>query len=296
MIWFKTYRDGKHNYNQRLSNFIIDLKCDSVDKIAPIEAGIKAVFNITKKYPPPYDLLVSGGVDSQTMIWVWLQSGIPFNVVHYSYQEENQHDTENIIKFCQTLNIDLQIYNFDAREFITNKELFDYAERYDCASPHILTYMKLVEHHENTVVMSGNYFQYGSCGINYTIFGLDRFSKIQKNNFIPFFLISTPELAYSFTNMNEEILSKIDKVGDYDYTTKCLCYEQIGIPIIPQTHKVTGFEKIKTSFDNTHVDPKLKIKYASMPSKRPFDLLYRYALFDRIGLYSDKTILLHNSF
>lgn len=50
--------------------------------------------------------------------------------------------------------------------------------------------------------MAGNFVQPQAAGINWTIYGLERFSQLDKPNFIPFFLLSTPRLAYSFYDLD----------------------------------------------------------------------------------------------
>ena len=76
---------------------------------------------------------------------------------------------------------------------------------------------------------------------------------------IPFFLLHTPDLAYSFINN-----------------------KQLDPDIFPLTctpvRKFNGFEKIKEYYDkySKRVTTQHKLKSACYPSSRVFDLLFRY--------------------
>lgn len=289
--WWSTRWKSSPHKNEKMNGLELDLRAD-FEKLSPIQAALDAVDKIVKKYPPPYHLYASGGIDSQVMILAWKKSGNPFSVIHYSYNTENKHDTQTLIKFCNNQKIKFEIRFFDARKFITSSELITYAKKYDCASPQILTYIKITEKNPATVIMSGNYIDSKSNGINYTILGLDRFRQLTKRNFVPFFLMSTPNLAYAFRS--PEIFARTNNKELNSYEIKCFCYRSQGFDIIPQSQKFTGFEQIKESFDGKPVDFQLKLKYSYKPSNRPFDFLYRYALHEIIGDYSEEVTLLCN--
>ena len=81
------------------------------------------------------------------------------------------------------------------------------------------------------------------------------------------------------------------------YEKKIQFYTSLNIPIIPQLKKQTGFEVIKDYYDTRKdlvVPPKMRIKYASMPSKRKFDLLFRYMLMEKIK-YVDQVIYIRSN-
>jgi hypothetical protein len=297
-MWIKYFRKDIPNINIRLNPLIIDLQCEiDLSKITPIVAAIDAVNKIVKNYPPPYTLLVSGGVDSQVMALAWKHSGHPFKMVHYVYGEHSIAEDRTTLKiFCDKHNLICEYRNFDILSFIQSNELIQTAIKYDCSSPQILTYIKFIEQHSETVLLSGNNITALTCGLNYTILALDRFSKI-KTNVIPFFLLSTPDLAYAFYN-NDNIASGIlinqSNNGNFNgYESKCLAYELSGFDIVRQDKKYTGFEQIKIYFDNHYIADSLKMKYGSFASKRPFDFNFRYRLYDTIGPYSEAVELIY---
>lgn len=284
--------------NKNVRQNILQITAPRPEKLVkPSIAAADAIHDIVKKYPPPYNLLVSGGVDSQCMILAWIRSGVDFTITHYSYEGENSQDTDSLIMFCDMYSITVTVKTFNVRKFITSDEYVQLAKKYDCSSPHILTYIKLASLHDETVIMSGNFATQGgngiSLGLNYTILGMDRYRKLTKNNFVPFFLLHTPDLAYSFYDIdvyNQNFAVSKD-VKNVEYYSKCKTYNECGFGVLPQFSKYTGFENIRNSFDSLTVPAKLKLKYKSENSNRPFDYLFRYALYDHIGKYSERTVI-----
>ena len=103
--------------------------------------------------------------------------------------------------------------------------------------------------------------------------------------FIPFFFCSTPSITF-LTNYIEDS-TILNSQNTYD--VKCSIMNQLGVDLIKQPIKYTGFEKIKELFDDVRVPAYLKIKYKNHDSRRPFDLLYRHSLYDHITLYNATT-------
>lgn len=252
----------------------------SVHKIEPLVAALSAIKDITDKYPPPYTLMLSGGVDSQAMLYAWIQSGIKFNICSVTYNSIfNYHDLKNLIKVMNLLKIKINFIDIDALSFFEN-ELKNYALKYECTSPQICLYMKFSEKiKEGTVIFSGNFLEIARPSINYTIFGLHRYALKTNKNLIPFFFLQTPELAYSLMpyykiNTEKYYLGILNL-----YEIKVNSLKEGGFPVIPQKTRFSGFEVIKDYFDSNYtIEPLQKLKYANYPSKRVFDLKYRYPL------------------
>lgn len=286
MSWFKVYREDTPNKNDRLNALTIDLTTDEDLSGPPLEAALSAVRQIAKDYPGPYTVFLSGGVDSQAMALAWKMSGVPFRAVHYTYGT-NSVDSQFAIDFCVKNKIDLDVLCFDAKSFIQSSELQTLAKKYDTTSPHILTYIKLLEQHSETCILAGNFIDGWSAGINWTILALDRYAQENKN-VVPFFFLYTPQLSYAFLN---SYLKHLDSRVGEEYAAKIAALQDAGFDVLAQDNKLTGFEEIKESFDAVTVDARTRLKWANRPSKRPFDLLFRYSLFDVIGKYSEVTRL-----
>jgi hypothetical protein len=252
-----------------------DALCFSINKpnhnTTAIDAGINAVRKITETYRGPYFLMCSGGVDSQAMIWAWLLSGVPFEVISIQYWSDNiffnDYDLECLDEFSAAHKFRINYKTFDLIPFLEN-ELTEVALNNDCDSPQINTYIKMTDLVDNgTILFSGNILSsVNSPPVNYTLLGLHRFALRlpPTRQIIPFFFLHDPILATSFTPVDKAPMSYI--------------YQNSGYPVIPQPAKFNGFEKIKKYYDKyiTRVLPLDRLKFSSKASSRAFDLLFRY--------------------
>lgn len=293
--WYTTRFADKPNANHRLNPLIVDFSTEESLGGWALDNAVAAVHRIVEQHAGPYTLLASGGIDSQAMILAWKESGIPFSVVHYNYGT-NIEDIESLMRFCCSYGIPASVRFFEAQQFIESPQLIELAKRYDCNSPQILTYIRFTQQHPETCIMAGNYIGLQGGAFNWTILGLQRFADLDKPNFVPFFFLSTPQLAYSF--LEQELVNKRTMLPAHsEYAIRVKTYQDCGFRVIAQSAKRTGFEAIKQSYDAAKVPARVKLKWAHQPSKRPFDLLYRYSLLDHIpdGQYTDTFKLVHPS-
>jgi hypothetical protein len=246
-----------------------------------LSAAIEAVNNIIDNYPAPYNLLVSGGIDSQAMLYAWKMSGHPFNAISFRYNQNlNWHDIKTLPDFCVKENIAYQFVDFDYFSFLEN-EYDAIAKKYQCSSPQIAMHIKMAMLLPGTRVFSGNSLLPNSASLSYAILGIYRYSLTDEGkNTIPYFFLHTPELAYSFncnnyfSNYDYSMLS-----NNTNYLIKTIEYQTAGFPVIAQEKKFTGFEKIKDHYDSHRYvlkDFKNRMKWHNKPSHRPFDWLFRY--------------------
>lgn len=292
--WVDLYRKKMPNKNPRMNSLILSLPNSPEINDSPMDIAIKTCHDIRSEHKGPYTLLVSGGVDSQAMILAWKNSGIPFRAVHYSYMNLNNEDTQTLHQFSIKHQIPIELKMFDVLAYFKSNEYTKDASDYDCISPHILSYIKFTSKHRETCIMSGNFILSGNAGLNWTILGLHRFQSSKKSNFVPFFFFHNPQIASCFDGKAFLDNSIGPIITDKEwYILKCRIFKNAGFDIVPQKSKLTGFETIKKMYDTYDVPSKLRIKYAHMPSKRPFDLILRYKLFSDLplGPYSDITEL-----
>lgn len=288
MKWIKTGW-GK-NYSPIMSKnslFYVNFSEIKISDRHIVDVATEAIKRISEEYPAPYYLMASGGVDSQTMIWLWKQSGVPHEVVSFKYVHNdvvyNSHDLDQLNEFSAKHNIPVTYKYFDPINFFET-EFPVYATKFQCTSPQICTHMKISEHlSEGTVIFSG---EFGGHNIyTYTIFGLKRYADITKRSMIPFFYLHDAELA--------GVIKKYDTITTVNsgYLHKVASIHNAGIPVIPQAEKYTGFEKIKDFYDEQsyRVSVRDRIQYSTMSSKRVFDILFRYKLTDTIK-YKDNMV------
>jgi len=243
-----------------------------------LEIAHSTIAEIIKKYPPPYTLCISGGVDSQAMLYAWHTSGVPYQTCSVRYNNDlNDHDLITLRQFSERENIKINYIDFDVLAFLEN-EYIEYVHRYRCGSPHFCTYMKFSEIiEEGTVLFSGT--PVDPTRLLSNLFGtnelsLYRYAKLKQRHMIGYFFLETKDIAWSLNK--PETFTEISK-GCINRAKIELLWHS-GYPVIPQWDKITGFEKIKDYYDinmKDRVTAKDRLARGFNGSTRVFDLLLR---------------------
>lgn len=269
----------------------IDKQHLSTEKSNGLRKALDIIKNIDcNDYPKPFILLCSGGVDSQAMAYAWHLSGIDHKIILYQYVDKNNlvyndHDLNTFHDFARQFNIKYTTKDINYFDFLEN-DLLNYAKKFNCASPQITLMIKMIEQISyGTILLSGNFIQkiFNIIPFDYDILALYRFSKTCSHfKVIPFFFLYDINLAYGF---NTPPYDKHDIRFLNSYKAKCDIYRYNGFPIISQETKLSGFEKIKDYFDSKHelITYKDRLRFLNKPSKRIFDIKYRYMLREQIG-------------
>jgi hypothetical protein len=287
----KTINDQKHLY-------IFDYRVDSLPDCSALQAAQNNIASIVTRFPPPYVLYLSGGSDSQAMLYAWHLSGIPFSTYSAVYNENlNFHDLEAMRQFSYIHNIKINYVEFDLFKFLQT-EHDHFARTYYSGSPQFTSFMKMVDgQKEGTAIMSGNpllptkvvgsYIEYGN-NLQLNAISLYHYARIANKNFVPYFLLESPETTYGFT-LNDYTRYFMEDTTQYmiAYKMKIALYQSHGFPVLQQVKTTNGFEKVKEWFD-AHYDintiPNLnKLKIYKQKSMRVFDLLYRTSYEQRIA-------------
>lgn len=288
--------------------FIFDFRQKELQQNSdPLTSANICIEEITKKFPPPYVLYLSGGIDSQAMLYAWLQSKVEFQTYCAVYNHKlNQHDLVALEQFAKIHNVKINYQEFDLIDFLA-KEHDSFARTYYSGSPQFTTFMKMVDNQtEGTALMSGNFLQLDYISSGFPIYinqppknalSLYLYSYIKNKNFVPFFFIENRNLAYSFT-LNDYVKQIYDDYcsqgydldGIQNYGMKAAFYQSHGFPVIRQYAKLNGFEKVKDYYDlhYSHLvvaEHKLNRTYRQK-SKRTFDLLYRNKYEARLAEYT----------
>jgi hypothetical protein len=284
----------------------ISVKNAIYSKRLPIDIAVDAVKRITERYPPPYTLFASGGVDSQACIYAWIKSGVEFKVVFVKYENDfNEHDFTELQAFKKEYNFDLSILNFNVIPFLTT-DLEKYVLQYNCISPMICTHFAMSEMiNHGTVIFSGS--ANGSFMSNLPLVETSwvNYTKLSNRNIIGnFFGIEDPELTFAFVDTYHRIHEQIENDPNtdksfgmhgrimYQYQIKCLTYQRCGFPVIPQEIKLTGFEKIKDYCDiHFPITPRERLIYmGNYRSKRAFEIKFRYPWIAKVNSRDIKLI------
>lgn len=243
-----------------------------------IVAAHKTIDHIVEKYPPPYILYVSGGADSQAMLWAWHTSGVPYTAVSYVYNNTlNLHDLNaGMPEFANRYNISIQRRSIDLLEFYENRYQ-TYAEQYRCGSPHIAAYMYMADQqHSGTVIFSGSATVRAHSFYTANEWRLYHYGNVSGRSIVPAFFSETQQLHYAFV----DVVSASDNKFDV--------YHKAGFPVIPQIYKTealsstdrySGFEGIKQYYEKLDL-PSLSLqqKMQRLPgqtSNSKYDMILR---------------------
>lgn len=265
-----------------LNDNTIDFRID-FNPTYGLEAAKITIEQIMKNYPPPYNLMVSGGVDSQAMLYAWKLFGkdyIPTSVIYN--KGLNKHDLETLAIFANRERIEVTYIDFDLLVFY-NTDYPAVCEKYRCVSPHFGAHLGMTEHLPGTVIFSGDRLSDGAAAIGRNNICILEASKTR--SIVPYFFMHTPEIAYSAFYNNYKLVSKHQSVKE-SYLLKCKLWHSSGFPIIPQNAKYTGFEKVKNYYDARYgclVTNKMKLKFSHRASIRAYDMLLRYPYEDKFG-------------
>lgn len=284
MDWIKEWQEFDSDH--------YDFRHPNITYKHPIYQSLHAIDEIVKNYPSPYTLMVSGGIDSQAMIYAWLLSKVKFKAVSIKYVSDgiwfNDYDLKNLELYRDKFNFDLEYSEFDIFNFYETN-YYDIAEEYKCSSPQICSHIhniSLIK--EGTVIQSGNLLNINHVPLNNPILALYRYAKTTKK-LIPYFFLSTASLAYSsFTN------EKKNKITD-QYLLKTSLYKKAGFEIIPARRSFSGFEKIKKHYHtlfakNLTMGHRLKT-YPNF-SRETFDIILRFPLIEK---YDKRNPIFHTN-
>lgn len=94
-------------------------------------------------------LYLSGGVDSEIVAMAFLDAGVKFYPIIFSWVDNNgvklnDFDTKFAVEFCAKNNLKPVFSELNIEQFWQDVEILEYADKYLCSSPQILTYHKMV--------------------------------------------------------------------------------------------------------------------------------------------------------
>jgi len=108
---------------------------------------------IRDSFREPFDLLFSGGVDSEVILRCNLELGIPLNVYIFKYENNyNLPDVTNALRICDELNVIPKVIDFNLKHFFEN-DAYDIWKTGYFKSPGRLPHMKMFEYLDNIPIM-----------------------------------------------------------------------------------------------------------------------------------------------
>lgn len=249
------------------TEFFTNLKFDSESvRQYRIDAAIRCAETLGEKPA----LCFSGGIDSQAMIQCFYEAGLKFDIIILTFNDGlNTQDSDHAKMYCESKGYPYIELPIDIVSYLT-RENYQTSEYYKSVSPHFNTHYKMAE-----ILFSKGYTGVCCGGLtpvyegNYYGHNFDKkpfhFVKVQdkfKGRFQGSFLSFSPELCWAITlqceifepgaELYESTKMRIweieQQMNAVRYQHKIDSYLKVGFDIIPQEQKYTGFEKVKTYF------------------------------------------------
>jgi hypothetical protein len=108
---------------------------------------------IRDSFNEPFDLLFSGGIDSEIVLRCHVELKIPINVFIFKYKKDyNCHDVRHALRICEELNVTPTVIDFDLAKFFEN-DAYDIWKIGYFQRAGTLPHMKMIEYLDNIPLM-----------------------------------------------------------------------------------------------------------------------------------------------
>jgi len=175
------------------------------------EETLEAVEYVYANKTGKFQVLYSGGLDSQYVCEVLLHLGIDFDPVIVELKNNigevlNSHDISYAYEFCQSRNIKPVTYDLNFEHFVDSGKIVDIAESVSCCSPALPATMHVARQLDGFTLLGNDppYMRYDKNKdvwlleeLQY-IHSLLRYYKKYNVNGCPFLLSYTPEMMLAF--------------------------------------------------------------------------------------------------
>ena len=158
--WFTWYYDGveKGPKTSLDSKFTISVRPTIDRKVKSFKEEVLLNASLTRDlFSEPFDLLFSGGADSEIMLRAYHELKIPVNVFIFKYENDyNRVDISHALRICSELNITPKVIDFNLQKFFENDAYNIWLTGFYLSSGQ-LPLMKMMDYLDNIPVAgSGN--------------------------------------------------------------------------------------------------------------------------------------------
>lgn len=122
--WIRPYYKDSNSYKKLFPNSKLEIDFATNIKLQTKnyhEALLLNARSIADTFPQPFDVMLSGGIDSEVIVRINKDLGIKQNV--YTIRLENNYnkrDVDSAIEICKSLSVPLKIIDFDVKKFFEN--------------------------------------------------------------------------------------------------------------------------------------------------------------------------------
>lgn len=104
-------------------------------------------------YSEPFDVLLSGGIDSEVVVRTFKDLGITHNTFIFRYENHYNHsDVTSAIEICKSLHIPYKIVDFNLQDYYEN-HAYDYFKKSNATRAGRLIHLKFFDYLDNIPVM-----------------------------------------------------------------------------------------------------------------------------------------------
>jgi hypothetical protein len=206
-----------------------------------------------------FDVLLSGGIDSEVIVRTFKDLGIKHNTFIFRYEDSyNYREVASATDICQCLNIPYKIIDFNLKKFFEN-EAYDLFKYSGCIRAGRLPHLKFFDYLDGIPVMGeGEGYWWRDKGTDYTTKGVWTFPMNESNHngsmylhklgrenlcdwyeFTPTFIKSFSELPIVRQLINDE------HVGKQSTWSSRLAIHRVLWPDIKDKGKLIGYEQDK---------------------------------------------------
>ena len=108
---------------------------------------------IRDSFKEPFDLLFSGGLDSEIILRCHVELKIPINVFIFKYENDyNYHDVRHALRICDELNVTPTVVDFNLQKFFEN-DAYDIWKKGYFHKAGTLPHMKMIEYLDNIPIL-----------------------------------------------------------------------------------------------------------------------------------------------
>lgn len=253
-----SYNDKLYSVRQNKNckyKFIVN-KQDSINQLSYKEALLYNAEMAREYFSDKFDLLFSGGIDSEVVLRTFKDLGITHNTYIFKYNNNyNRRDYETAINVAENLNVPYKVIDFNLENFFEN-DAYDLFTKSKCIRAGRLVHLKLCELVDNIPVMGeAEPYWLRELGADYTIKSGWKFPMNESNHNCSIYLHSlgrenlcdfyefTPNVIAAFQAhplthklLNDDLPGKIS-----NWSNRISMHQEIW-PDIVHRYKLTGYE------------------------------------------------------
>lgn len=212
-------------------------------------------------------LCMSGGLDSELAAFVFISKKLPFTVAIANWQNTNNYDIINSIRFCKKHNINYKIYNINLLDFFSSQIFTDLSNNLQIDNPYILPHMFFMSQISGIPILGNG---------EPDIFG-------EENNIY----VNFKEQPASWHRYCNKILKR-GCGGFWEYTPELMVSYILEISNLIKTNyfKSNKFSDFKAAWMNKNFDLKLRKKYTGFEKFHKENTKFMNLVLDKTNNYS----------